>query len=149
MLIEDEIKTYQRNLPLPEPAWPGDVQTMFAYVHKHLFEEELSVEAAKRHCGIRDNNISSRFAYYVGCGIKKYINAHRLKAAKRLMQHTDVKIFEIALALGYSSQGAFTMAFQRYQGCCPTAFRAMQKNVKIKMKKNVNGFVKQKMTPDS
>ena len=144
MLIEDEIETYRENLPQPDPTWPGDVQAMVAYIHRHLFEEALNVEAAKRHCGIRDNNISSRFAYHVGCGIKKYINAHRLNAAKGLMQHTQVKIFEIALALGYSSQGAFTMAFHRDEGCCPTVFRTMQKNVKIKVKKNMKGFVKQR-----
>ena len=112
---------------------------MVAYLHEHLFDEGLNVEDAKRDCGIRDNSFSGRFAYHVGCAIKKHINTHRLRAAKQVMRHPNVKIIEVALALGYSNQGALTMAFQRQEGCCPSAFRARQRNVK----RNVKDFVKQ------
>lgn len=119
----DVCTTYQATLASPDRAWPADVRAVAAYIHANLFDEDLMVARVKQACGIGDNNISGRFRYYVGQGIKEYIDSHRIKLARRLLQREHVPILVIALEIGYPSHSAFTMGFKKHVGCTPTRFR--------------------------
>lgn len=114
---------YQEGLGAPDPRWPADVQAVAAYINKHLFDEGLTVDRVKRECGIGDNNISGRFRYYVGTGIKEYIDGHRINLAKRLLHRNRANILEVSLKVGYPSHSAFTRGFKRHVGCLPSTFR--------------------------
>ncbi len=47
----------------------------------------------------------------------------RYDAAKALLSDVDVKMVDIAYALGYTDPSHFTRSFRRLTGVCPTAFR--------------------------
>ena len=119
----DECTNYQANLTPPDPTWPVDVRAVAAYIHANLFANNLMVAKVKRECGIGDNNISGRFRYYVGQGIKEYIDNHRINLAKRLLFRNSSTILVIALKVGYPSHSAFAMGFKRHVGCSPAIFR--------------------------
>jgi len=119
----DHRSSYQAGLMLPDPTWPPDVRAVVHYIHCHLFNEMLTVGELKRQCGIGDNNISGRFRYYVGMGIKQYIDDHRIRLAKRLLRRNQATILAIALTVGYPSHSALTKSFKRHVGCTPSVFR--------------------------
>ncbi len=119
----DECTNYQASLIPPDPTWPVDVRAVAAYIHANLFDDNLMVARVKRECGIGDNNISGRFRYYVGQGIKEYIDSHRINLAKRLLQLNHLSILAIALSVGYSSHSAFTRGFKRHTGCTPSIYQ--------------------------
>ncbi len=134
----DECTNYQESLTPPDPTWPIDVRAVAIYIHANLFDENLMVAKVKRACGIGDNNISGRFRYYVGQGIKEYIDSHRLNLAKRLLDLDHVTVIAIAFEVGYPSYSAFTKGFSRRVGCTPSVYRGrVQRNVKKKLKKHV------------
>lgn len=136
--LTDACHLYQASLAPPEPTWPADVRLVMQHIHAHMFEESLTVEWIKRECGISDNNISGRFKYYVGQGIKAYINNHRIGLAKHLLGQNQTTILTIALEIGYSSHAAFAVSFKRHVGCTPATFReSVQKNVKRELKRDV------------
>ena len=120
----DECTNYQASLTPPDPTWPVDVRAVAAYIHANLFDENLKVAKLKRECGIGDNNISGRFKYFVGKGIKEYIDNHRLKLAQHLLQRNHTTILAIALDIGYTSHSAFSTSFKKHVGCTPARFRA-------------------------
>ena len=119
----DECTDYQASLSPPDPTWPADVRVVAAYIHANLFEIGLEVQNLRRECGTLDHNISARFTYYVGMGIKTYILSHRLSLAKQLLQIDGLKITQIALAVGYANPSAFTTTFRSHEGCSPSEFR--------------------------
>lgn len=100
-----------------------EVREILECVHLHLFDPGLNVKLVKERCGIRTNNISSRFRWALGIGLRDYIEARRMEAADHLLRTTDVGIFDLAMALGYEHETTFYRAFRRHFGCTPTTFR--------------------------
>ncbi|MCB8820891.1 AraC family transcriptional regulator [Microvirga rosea] len=58
-----------------------------------------------------------------GSGYRTLTNEIRFEIARQLLEDTDVRLGEIAAALGYSEASAFTRAFRRWSGRTPTAWR--------------------------
>jgi AraC-like DNA-binding protein len=52
-----------------------------------------------------------------------YLNRYRIRQACDLLKYSDLKITQIALAVGDWSGANFTRAFQREMGMSPRAYR--------------------------
>lgn len=111
----------------PGPALPEHVGQALTCIHRHLFDERLNVAFVRDACGLHNHNLSIRFKRAVGLGMSRYIEAHRLEAARRLLVHDSVPISDIAWAVGYTYIESFERAFQRRFGCAPTQFREKTK----------------------
>lgn len=128
-IIEQEIEAYREGMPPPDPVWPVDLRALMVDLQDHLFDPGLRIKEAEERCGLGDHNISTRFAYFVGDCPKAYVTGHRITLAKHLLRHEElqrVKLIRIALAVGYGSQSAFTMAFKKHEGCTPGVYRKRQ-----------------------
>jgi len=112
----EERLTAQRELP-----W--EIRTILSFIHANLFSSQLNAAAVRRSCSLRNNNISSRFRCVVGMGLKEYIEAARLEAARNLLSHPDLEIYLIAMSVGYDHHETFFRAFQRQYGCTPSEWR--------------------------
>ena len=106
---------------LPQAAClPRDVAAVLEFIHSHIFESSLNVNAVKQGCRIKNNNISTRFRIVLGVGIREYIETLRLYAASRLLQGQRFEVYLIAMAVGYEHQETFCRAFRRHFGCPPS-----------------------------
>ncbi|MBP5290122.1 MAG: helix-turn-helix transcriptional regulator, partial [Paludibacteraceae bacterium] len=52
-----------------------------------------------------------------------YIIQQRLNAACRLLESSDLGIYDIALATGFCDQSHFTKMFKSWRGMAPGAYR--------------------------
>jgi len=102
---------------------PSRVRPLLAYVEQHLFEKSLDVNQLKRACGVRDNTIPIRFTATLGRTPHRYIEDHRLETARRLLRDTDLKIWQVADLVGYSSIQVFSRAYVRWSGESPSTYR--------------------------
>ena len=59
-----------------------------------------------------------------GTTFRDLVGEARFNASRHLIRATALPLTDISLALGYTSQGAFTRAFSRWAGCSPAAWRA-------------------------
>ena len=118
--IAASLQRFQATLPPPPPGVPAEIAHAVADVHGHLFDPALDVTAVRRRCGLRNNNVSTRFRSALGEGIREYIERLRLEAASELLAAGDLEIFLVALAVGYSHQETFCRAFQRHFGYAPS-----------------------------
>ena len=59
----------------------------------------------------------------VGLAPRRYIEARRFEAACRLLEATDLRVWQISELLGYSSIQVFSRAFSRWSGQRQTLFR--------------------------
>jgi len=111
---------FQTLLPPSPPEVPAEVARAVADIHRHLFDPALDVTAVRQRCGLRNNNVSTRFRAALGEGIREYIERLRLEAASELLAAGDLEIFLVALAVGYHHQETFCRAFHRHFGCAPS-----------------------------
>ncbi|MCP4664637.1 MAG: helix-turn-helix transcriptional regulator [bacterium] len=114
---------YRVDSRLETKGLPRELRDLVSCIHEALFEPALNVKTAKSRCQIRDNNISSRFRFVIGKGIKEYIEEHRMAAATQLLRHDDLAVFEVAMMVGYEHVETFYQVFRRHFRCTPAAYR--------------------------
>lgn len=121
--IEEILTAFRKEIRAPSQELPWEMREILGCVHRHLFDPDLNVADVRRRCRLRNNNVSTRFRCAVGLGLRDYIEAGRMEAAKRLLRHQDLEIYLIAMAVGYEHQETFCRAFQRQAGCTPSEWR--------------------------
>src|SRR5262245_34471395 len=92
------------------PQWRQDrersnkrIKPLLAYLEEHLFDPGLDVNQLKRACGIHDNSVPVQFHSALGLPPYAYIETRRMETACRLLRDHDLKVWQIANLLGYSS----------------------------------------------
>ncbi len=122
-LVQTELAIFKETLKLSQPELPYQVESILAFIQEHLFENWLNFKEIKRRTGIRNNNISSHFKFYIGLGTREYIECQRIEAAKALLQDGDFNVFLISISIGYADSSSFCRAFRRRVGCSPGVYR--------------------------
>ncbi len=95
--IEDEVRNnYASNLTLKE------------------FSEKYFVNSAY---------LGQLFRKHFGCSFKDYLNKQRIEEAAKLLRKTDMKIYEVADAVGYKDVDYFVNKFIETKNCTPTKYK--------------------------
>lgn len=104
---------------------PKEISAIIEFIHTHLFDSSLNVNAVKQSCRIRNNNVSTRFRLSMGIGIREYIEVLRLEAASRLILCCDFELYLIGMAVGYEHQETFCRAYHRHFGKPPSSCKVL------------------------
>lgn len=88
------------------------------------YEDPLSPAAIAAKVGISTRQLERLFAKYLNASPKSYYTKLRLENARAMLQQTDMRIVEIALANGFSSQGHFSKAYKKQFGTSPNQERS-------------------------
>ena len=102
--------------------WNAAIQKMIDWIEEHITENPSLLEMSKQ-IGYSPYYCSSQFHSIVGMTIKSYVAGRRLARAANEIRDTQMRILDIALKYGYSSQEALTRAFMVAYGCTPAAYR--------------------------
>lgn len=98
------------------------------YLERHYGERmEMSRLAELVH--LNENYISQLFKKETGQTVTQFLVSVRMKQAKRLLQENQLKVNEIASAVGYGSESHFCTAFKLYYGKSPTKFAGHLRNL--------------------
>jgi AraC-like DNA-binding protein len=93
------------------------------FIEQHL-AEELSLTKVARVVNISANYLSEKFKQVTGVNFVDYIVRARFENATHLLEDVDVRISEIAFAVGFQSLSQFNRVFKTLSGKSPTEFRA-------------------------
>lgn len=88
-------------------------------------QSNVSIRALSIKSGYSIGHLQRMFYLYQGMKIGTYIRKRRLSRSTLLLKRTDMKIYEIALLSGFSSQQSFSRAFSNQFGCPPRTFRTL------------------------
>ena len=86
--------------------------------------EPLTLKMAAEHEGLDPSYLSKLFSKEMKQSIKSFIQKARVSTAKNILAYSDFPISEIAAALGFSSQSAFTAVFRKHTGVTPFQYRS-------------------------
>lgn len=98
------------------------IQNMIDWIEEHICETPSLMQMAE-HIGYSPYYCSTMFHQITGMTVKRYVAGRRLRIAALALRDTNERIIDIAVRCGYSSQEAFTRAFQAAFGCTPAAYR--------------------------
>jgi len=92
------------------------------YVEAHLGDHLSLDEMASVAC-LSPHHLSRSFKHATGIGLHRYVVLRRIARAKELMLQTDLPLVEVAAAVGFETQAAFSTRFHRETGLPPLRFR--------------------------
>ncbi|CAM4222589.1 two-component system response regulator YesN [Paenibacillus endophyticus] len=92
------------------------------YIGEHLREDLSLVRLAEIHF-FNPSYLSRFFKQERGINLSEYIDNSRARKAKELLQDSDLKVREVAAAVGYEAAYSFTRFFKKVTGMTPQEFR--------------------------
>lgn len=93
------------------------------YIETHLSADINTPDIAK-HCFCSKSTLEKLFRRVHGISVHDYIVRRRMMlSAKKISQHTETPILDIALEYGYSTHESFARAFEQVWNCKPSEFR--------------------------
>lgn len=103
-----------------------DISVILEYIDSHLQNPSLSLSDISQKHYMSVTWLCIYFKEKTGTTIKSYIIESRMKKAAQLFTYTDLKVAEVAEAVGFTDQSYFTKSFGRYFGKSPSRYKEEQ-----------------------
>lgn len=118
----EKIREAGKNSVLKKEFRPEVKKTM-EYIQGHFQETQLKVSDIAEHLKLSESRISVIFKKETGKTLIQYLTELRIENAKKLLKNTELKVYEIAEAVGYSNSQYLSNLFYKEVGCFPLEYR--------------------------
>jgi len=116
--------------------WNEMVQRMVDWLENNLTENPTLLKMAEQ-LGYSPYYCSRQFNQFTGTTIRDYVSSRRVSRAALELRDTDQRVLDIAVKYGFSSQEAFTRAFQKAFGLTPAAYRKSPRPIPLSIRQEV------------
>jgi AraC-like DNA-binding protein len=103
-------------------AEPRDIWKARKFIEEHA-GEHLSLGKVANEVGVNATHLSEKFKQVTGVKFVDYIARARFEKARELLEDVDLRISEIAFAVGFQSLSQFNRVFKKFSGNSPTEYR--------------------------
>jgi AraC-like DNA-binding protein len=104
-------------------AQPRDIWKARRFIEEHA-TEPLSLGRVAKAVAINPTHLSEKFKQVTGVKFVDYVARRRYEKARKLLEDVDLRVSEIAFAVGFQSLSQFNRVFKKLSGKSPTAYRA-------------------------
>ena len=108
-----------------ERAEPVEIWKARKFIHEHA-DEELSLTEVGKAVNISANHLSEKFKEVAGINFVDYVARIRVGKACDLLQNSNLRISEIAFAVGFQSLSQFNRVFKKLTRKSPTQLRKLR-----------------------
>lgn len=95
------------------------------------YSRELTLSDVAKYVFLSESYFAHTFKNEFNISPKSYLLQVRVNASKELLSNTDMKISDVALSVGFSSQQRYNDIFRKYTGLTPLKFRKAAKEQKL------------------
>jgi AraC-like DNA-binding protein len=85
-------------------------------------EEGVAITRLADAVNVSESHLRRQFREYFGVSLGEYLHEYQINRAIAVMRKGEMRLGEIALQCGYSSQASFSRAFRRMTGMSPRGF---------------------------
>ena len=126
LMFVEAIRRYLETLPPAQTGWLAGLRDpvvgqALSALHGEP-KEPWTVERLARLVGVSRSGLAERFAEVVGQPPMQYLALWRMQLASRILAE-GATVAEVATAVGYESEAAFSRAFKKLVGQAPAAWR--------------------------
>jgi AraC-like DNA-binding protein len=131
VLFVETLRRYINALPPDQTGWLAGardpvISQALAFLHSEP-ADPWTVSNLARRIGLSRTRLAERFRHFLGESPMAYLAQWRLKLGAEILQSTEDSVAEVAAAVGYGSEAAFSRAFKREFDCPPAQFRRKRK----------------------
>lgn len=101
---------------------PWQVRRITAHVRDRL-DRDISLGELASLLGLSRFHFCTAFRLATGQTPHEWLTARRIDRARELLGNPDLRVTDIALAVGYGTPSAFAASFRKVTGMTPTGFR--------------------------
>lgn len=98
----------------------------YKYIYEH-YREKLTLKKVASAIGYTSNYISSCLSVIPNANFRTVLNSARIEHAKKLLVSTDMRVIDIALECGFSSENVFYGIFEKFTRQTPRKYRLSKK----------------------
>lgn len=98
------------------------IERICQFIEEHLDEELSLVRLAEIHY-FNPSYLSRFFKQEFGMNMSEYIDKCRLRKAKEILRNHEMKVRDVAAAVGYEAANSFTRFFKKMTGQTPQEYR--------------------------
>lgn len=91
------------------------------------YNQNLSLEDICAQVLVSKNYFCYLFKREMGMSVWNYLTVVRLQHAKKLLEETNLRSYEIAFQVGYDNPSYFSKIFKKYENMTPNAYRESRK----------------------
>lgn len=118
----DIYNSLNRYLSKSDRSQHENMKRILTYIHEN-YDKDISVSIAADVLDLSESTIARTFRNESSYSFNEYLTLYRLKKACEILENPDVKIFEVANAVGYRDQRYFSSVFKKYIGVTPNHFK--------------------------
>ena len=90
---------------------------------KKNYAKNLTLKDLSEKYYLNSAYLGQLFRKKYGCSFKDYLNEHRMEEAAKLLKNSEMKIYEVADAVGFKDVDYFVNKFIAAKGCTPTKYK--------------------------
>ena len=106
------------------------LESVMQLIQDNYSREEFSLQEAADNVGLSVAYLSRIFRKEAGCTFVDYLTNLRMRKASILLHDEEMKIYEVAEKVGYTSQQYFSLVFKKKLGISPAEYRQSIKDNK-------------------
>lgn len=91
-------------------------------VEEHMSDVDFDVETLSSELGMSRGHLYKKFMAILGLGPSAFIRSIRIKRGKQLLEQSQMRISEIAYAVGFNTPKRFSASFKEEYGMTPTEY---------------------------
>lgn len=103
----------------------GIIKEVKKCIEANYFAEDFSLQDAADSVNLSEQYLSKIFRKEMGITFIDYLTTVRIRKAVELFQDSELKVYEIAEKVGYSTQHYFSNVFKKKLGVSPAEYRKM------------------------
>ena len=107
-------------------SYSQSIRETVQYIHQNYANQDLSLKVVAQAICRSPEYLSRLFKSETGQNFSNYLMFYRLERARALLLNTDMKIYEIAYAVGYTTPSYFSKVYHEYMGITPELARGQK-----------------------
>jgi len=127
LLFVEAVRRYAETLPEGQTGWLAGLRDPYVARALALFHGDIArawtIEDLAREVGLSRSALADRFVKLLGMAPIHYLAHWRMQVASQELRNTSSSLAQIALAVGYDSEAAFSRAFKKAFGSAPASWR--------------------------